>query len=245
MIPPDIHIPDRELYQPRFSPWLGGGEFGAVLERIKPHTLVSEASCYTLYTLARQAARLPGEIWECGVLRGGSAILLAEALANEPPPDGFGPGKTRLRLFDTFGEATSGTADFDERYDVPYPKRDRRDPEELADSTLERVRQRLAGYPDVSFHPGRVPETFRDLEPTRVALAHVDVNLYRAVRACCELIYERMVPGGFLLFDDYGYASCPGARRAVDEFFRLKPEVPLVLPTAQALVVKLPPAAEG
>ncbi len=41
------------------------------------------------------------------------------------------------------------------------------------------------------------------------------------------------------MFDDYGFASCPGARRAVDEFFVDKPERPLGLQTGQALVVKL------
>ena len=45
---------------------------------------------------------------------------------------------------------------------------------------------------------------------------------------------------GFLVFDDYGFPSCAGARRAVDEFFANKPEVPLCLPTGQCLVVKLP-----
>ena len=27
-----------------------------------------------------------------------------------------------------------------------------------------------------------------------------------------------------MLFDDYGFATCPGARRAIDEFFADKPE---------------------
>ena len=42
-----------------------------------------------------------------------------------------------------------------------------------------------------------------------------------------------------MVFDDYGFASCPGARKAVDEFFNDKPERPLVLPTAQAIVMRL------
>jgi len=49
------------------------------------------------------------------------------------------------------------------------------------------------------------------------------------------------VTGGCMIFDDYGFPSCPGARRAVDEAFADKPEIPLCLPTGQCMVVKLPP----
>jgi len=41
-----------------------------------------------------------------------------------------------------------------------------------------------------------------------------------------------------MLFDDYGFPTCPGARKAVDEFFSDKPEVPFYLPTGQCLVVR-------
>lgn len=237
MIPPHVWIPDRELYQPRFSPWLGGGEFGEIFERVRPHTLVSEASCYSLYSLARQAVHLDGEIWECGVLQGGSAMLLAEVLSRHGVAGGG-----RLRLFDTF-DGHAGT--FDARFDVPYARRDERPAGVLTASSLAQVRERLAAFSGVRFHPGLMPDTFRGLEDARIALAHIDVNFYRSVLACCSFVYERLAPGGFMVFDDYGYASCPGTRRAVDAFFSGKPEVPLVSPTAQAIVFKLPGRLSG
>jgi O-methyltransferase len=40
-----------------------------------------------------------------------------------------------------------------------------------------------------------------------------------------------------MLFDDYGFDSCPGARKAVDEFFANKPEKPFYLPSEQRFVV--------
>jgi O-methyltransferase len=43
-----------------------------------------------------------------------------------------------------------------------------------------------------------------------------------------------------MIFDDYGFPSCPGARKAVDEFFGGKPETPIVLGTGQALIVRMP-----
>ena len=38
--------------------------------------------------------------------------------------------------------------------------------------------------------------------------------------------------------DDYGFASCPGARKAIDEFFADKTEKPLAMLTGQALIIK-------
>jgi hypothetical protein len=47
-----------------------------------------------------------------------------------------------------------------------------------------------------------------------------------------------MTPGGVIVLDDYGFASCPGARAAADEFFADKPERLLALSTAQGVVHK-------
>jgi O-methyltransferase len=62
---------------------------------------------------------------------------------------------------------------------------------------------------------------------------------------CCHFIYPRLLAGGFMVFDDYGFPSCFGARQAVDEFFAGRPEVPLVLPTGQAVVFKAPEEADA
>jgi hypothetical protein len=42
-----------------------------------------------------------------------------------------------------------------------------------------------------------------------------------------------------ILFDNYGFPSCPGARHAVDEFFRDKAEFPIVLASGQCVIIKI------
>ena len=42
-----------------------------------------------------------------------------------------------------------------------------------------------------------------------------------------------------MVFDDYGFPSTPGAKKAIDEFFLNRPESVFVLQTGQALVVKI------
>ena len=58
---------------------------------------------------------------------------------------------------------------------------------------------------------------------------------------------RRLVTGGILLCDDYGYHTCPGARKAFDEFAATTPEQSVVhLPTGQGFIVKRArPSAEG
>jgi O-methyltransferase len=212
-------IPDAQFYTPFFSPWLGYGRFKDLYDKTEEHTLVSADRCYVLYALASQALFLRGDIWECGVYKGGTAILLAELIASTP---GVSP---KLHLFDTF----QGMPETD-------PQRDRHRPGDFSDISLATVRERVGREDIARFHPGLIPDTFQGLEQEQIAFAHVDVDIYQSVLDCCDFIVPRMVAGGFIVFDDYGFPSCPGARQAVDDFFRERRERPLTLSTGQAVV---------
>ena len=39
-----------------------------------------------------------------------------------------------------------------------------------------------------------------------------------AVKYCAEAVWDRIVPGGYLVFDDANAPSCMGATRAAEEF---------------------------
>ena len=55
----------------------------------------------------------------------------------------------------------------------------------------------------------------------RIAFLHIDVDCYEPTAAALEHLFERVVPGGVVVFDDYGRVA--GASRAVDEFLRRHP----------------------
>ena len=207
------NIPDAEFYAPLFSPWLGYNGFGELYHRVAPYTIVSPDRCYVLRSLAQQASFLDGEFWECGVYKGGTAMLLSEVAPDIP-----------LCLFDTF----EGMPKTDPQHDIHQAG-------DFADTSVEAVRQRA---PSARIHRGTIPHTFEGLENSRIALAHIDVDIYRSVWDCCEFIYPRVVSGGFMVFDDYGFPSCPGARKAVDEYFVNHSVKPVILGTGQAVVWK-------
>lgn len=219
---PPKPIPDMEFYAPIFSPWEGYGETGC------QQPIVSRESCHVLYQLALQALGVKGNFWECGVYKGGTATMLAEILFRNSN------AKKRLCLFDTF----EGMPD-------PDPDRDFHKRGDFADTSLAAVKHSVGHEDLVSYYAGTIPDSFSALEYSQIALAHVDVDIYKSVLECCKFIFPRLSHGGFMVFDDYGFPSCPGARAAVDEYFLGTGLQPLVLPTGQAVVFKSPTQEAG
>lgn len=87
-----------------------------------------------------------------------------------------------------------------------------------------RTRLRLAGFSDdeveerVHFVEGFFPDSFRGYHGREVVFLHVDVDLYQSHVDVLSYFWDKVVDGGIVLFDDYGSAGWPGAKRAVDEF---------------------------
>lgn len=59
-----------------FSAWLGDPDFRRLYDGIERYTVVSPDRCYMLFALARYASQLDGDFAECGVYKGGTALLL-------------------------------------------------------------------------------------------------------------------------------------------------------------------------
>jgi O-methyltransferase len=171
--------------------------FQEIFELVKPRLQMDVNRARSLYSNAGDAASLQGEFWECGVFRGGSARILAEVLRYRP---------RHLRLFDTF----SGFPNINSE-DGTYPKKGM-----FTATSVEDVR----GFVNADFailHPGTIPDTFAGLEDSRIAFAHIDVDLYEPTKAALEFVLPRMVEGGVVIVDDFADSHWPGAAKAVVE----------------------------
>ena len=49
-----------------------------------------------------------------------------------------------------------------------------------------------------------------------IALLHIDCDWYTSIKTCLEQLYAQVVPGGYVVVDDY--YRWLGCRQAVDEF---------------------------
>ena len=218
--PKPLTIPDGKFYAPLFSPWLGYGPFQQIWEDIKPHTLISPERAYVLHTLAAQALALGADLWECGVYKGGTARLLKNLVAAHSAP-------ASLHLFDTF----AGMPETD-------PQRDLHGRGDFGDTDLASVQRAVGPSERVVYHQGFIPDTFGGLEGARIAVAHIDVDIYQSVRDCCEFILPRLVPGGILMIDDYGYWD--GSRRATDEWLEKTGHPLLLIPMGSGRIAVKP-----
>jgi O-methyltransferase len=181
---------------------------------------------FVLWSMARSVSHIAGDTAECGVLDGASSYLICAARA---------PGRrTAHHAFDSF-----------EGLSAPSPE-DRPAVEtsftwtagDLSVSLAE-AQEKLGQFDDIRYYKGWIPTRFDEVAERRFSFVHVDVDLYGPTRDSLEFFYPRLTAGGILLCDDYGYHTCPGARRAFDEFISDKPEETVVhLPTGQGFIVK-------
>lgn len=183
--------------------------------RRERESLLTAQDGYVIQSLARAQSRLPGDMAEVGVYQGASAKLVCEV-----------KGDSRLHLFDTF-EGLPQPEDFER----PLLAR-----AQFA-SSLEAVRDYLAGYPGVHLYRGRFPDTAGPVSDTRFSFVHLDVDLYRSTLDALEFFYPRMLPAGIILSHDYSILE--GVRRAFDEFLDGRPECVIDLPTTQCMLIKV------
>ena len=205
---------------PIWAPWLGDGGFRTAYNGIEPYTVVSSDRCYVLYSLASQAALLGADFAECGVYQGGTALLLSRVLDDRD---------ATFYLFDSFEGLPKGDHSQDSLNEGMFKA-----------TSAAAVTELLKDFRgNLEVREGWIPETFSGLEDRRFAFVHIDVDLYQSTLDCLEFFYPRLVGGGVMVFDDYGFPGARGEKEAVDEFFSGRPEVPMALPTGQALVTRL------
>jgi hypothetical protein len=65
------------------------------------------------------------------------------------------------------------------------------------------------------------------------------MDYYQSTQAGIEIFWPRLVSGGVMVFDDFGWQACPGVERAANEYFASRDDYTVILPTSQIKVVAL------
>ncbi len=173
---------------------------------------------YTLAQLIKLTKNLTGDFAECGTYKGASAYLMCVAAKNT---------NRLVHLFDSFeGLSDPGT------YDGNYWESGR------FKTSESEVLQNLSEFTNYRAYKGWIPDRFIEVANRQFSFLHIDVDLYQPTLDSLKFFYERMEKKGILLFDDYGFKTCPGAKLAIDEFFEKLPEPIIMLPTGQAFGIK-------
>ena len=200
--------------------WFDNAAFNAYLRRFGEQYSLNSDRRWMLYQLLRAVSEVEGDTAECGVFRGASSYLIC--LANAA-----GSKRRTHHLFDSF-EGLSKPVAADGAHWRPHD----------LSVALETVKANLAPFPDTAFHAGWIPEAFPAIQDRRFSFVHIDVDLYEPTRDSMRFFYPRLSPGGMIVCDDYGFGSCPGATRAVDEFLADKPEKMINLSDGGGFIIK-------
>lgn len=198
--------------------WLEDKKFFEYYRRYEPQNSHSADRKFFLRSLLGAIENLPGETAECGVYRGASSELICEAVKLKDK---------RHHGFDSF-EGLSEPIEYDENQ---WRKGDLK-------TDLEEAQRNLAAYNFVTLYKGWIPERFPEVADKKFCFVHIDVDIYEPTLASLNFFYPRLVPRGIMLCDDYGFSTCPGARKAIDEFFANKTEKIIQVPTGQAFIIK-------
>lgn len=163
------------------------------------------------FELYRQIADLPGAVVELGVYKGASLMRFAmfrDLIEHQTSREIHG--------FDAFGAFPRyGVDNADDRAFIEQFEDERG--EGIARDTLEALFADKA-IGNVHLHQGNILATLPDLlarkPELRIALLHLDMDVFEPTAFALEHLVAHMVPGGLIVFDDYGMVA--GATRAAE-----------------------------
>ena len=185
------------------------------------------------YELYKMAANLPGSVVELGVSRGVSLMTWHKLIEIFNPTDTFRrvygfdsfEGLTDFRDEDGGLSATDGAGKRMGGWSAAKQERELFDLVDLAnsDNILARERTKLIKGRVQDSLPGFLAE-----QPgLRICILHLDMDIYEPTLVALQHLYDRVVPGGIVILDEYGIPPWEGEARAIETFFG-KDNVPLI-----------------
>lgn len=186
-----------------YTPWVCDAEFQRTYAIVRGHTLVDEYRCFELWSLCGQLTALaPGDLLEIGVWRGGTGCLMARRCQLET-------SDAKVFLCDTFtGVVKAGSSD------SAYVGGEHADTNR---AMVVELASRLS-LANVEVLEGVFPDrTGERITARRFRLCHIDVDVYESAAQSFAWVWPRLVSGGIVVFDDYGFYECSGVTRFVNE----------------------------
>jgi hypothetical protein len=166
------------------------------------------------------ASSLDGAFVECGTGRGFMMSAVCEYLRWSDRP---------LYLFDTF-RPTVPDRDSVQRPDGALSP--------VYANSAEEVAENFKQWPGVKLVVGQIPGTLEQEDIGEVAFVHIDMNHPSPEEAAMRHFWPRLVRGGVMVLDDYGFRSREAQGDAFDRVAAELDIAILALPTGQGMAIK-------
>lgn len=178
---------------------------------------------HVLCWAAQNVSTLDGDFVECGVNTGIFSRAIVEYLQ-------FENLKKFFFLLDTFqglDPKYSTTKEIEKTLTQNYF------------DVYEITKNTFLKYSNVKLIKGSVPETLEQVKTNKIAFLSIDMNTVIPEIAALEYFWDKIVIGGVIILDDYGYGNNYMEQKlAHDEFAKSKGVEILTLPTCQGLIIK-------
>lgn len=183
-----------------------------LLQQVQPYTLCTPDRLNNLAALCEylNANEIKGDFVECGTYKGGSAAVISTLL-----------GSRHLWLYDSF-EGMPNTTEKDSEEAKLWIGECVGTIEDLK-TVLQTVGTDKESY---TIRKGWFEVTFQEELPQQVAMLHCDADWYDSVTLVLETFYSRIVEGGCIVLDDFGYWE--GCREAFYDFCHRHNEKPVL-----------------
>jgi O-methyltransferase len=103
---------------------------------------------------------------------------------------------------------------------------------------IESTKKNLIEFKEnLIFHQGYIPDSLmkKPDPPDTIFYLHIDLNASKPTESALEFFYPRLVVGGIILFDDYGWDAYEDTKNTIENFFKDKPGLLMKIPTGQAI----------
>lgn len=215
--------------------------FLEIYETCRNYTMTSMPRCFALYQALEYVIKnnIPGDFVECGVWRGGSAMVMAMTAKS------LGVTDRKIYLYDTFegmSEPTEKDVFIGQSMSArkEWASKQTKDHNEWCYASLDDVKNNMSktGYPESNlvFMKGKVEDTIPTDAPDKIALLRLDTDWYESTKHELVHLYPLLSEHGILILDDYG--SWSGAKKAVDEYFSKQSPLLNRIDASSRLVVK-------
>ena len=218
---PKFFLFDLKMLTGEMTPlWQDDREFLEIYHDIQNFTLVSPFRLYSLFQFSKLAKNYPGAWAQVGIYKGGSAMMLARIKQPETP----------FFLFDTF----QGLPKEDKDKDFYLSGR-------FADTSVEEVQTHFNQFSNVHIISGLFPDSAAEEHRRLVySFVYLDVDLYHSNFNSLEFFYPRMIKGGCIMIDDYGWKNAPGIKTSTNDFLKKNKigNLPILTARYQCLIIK-------
>ena len=192
------------------------------LKNAKKLALASESNLWSIIQSLKYISKnkIDGDIVECGVFKGGSLALITKYSKKLSL-------KSKIIGFDTFEDGFTNIKLTEHDINIKGQKLKFSNDGLVKEfyPTIDIVKKNIKDFlktniENVVLIKGDVHKTLNDFRniPEKISFLRLDTDLYSTTKLQLEILFPKLVSGGVLHIDDYGFF--PGVRKAVDDYFK-------------------------